>query len=210
MFTGLIEEIGVIEEVGPVGGGGKRITFKASLCGELDWGESIAVQGVCLTVVHVQERERRATVEAVGETMGRTTLRKWRRGLRVNLERALKLGDRLGGHMVTGHVDGIATMLGMRRQAGGVYMTVRTPANCLQYVAPQGAVALDGVSLTIAGRDRDTMVISLIPETLRSTTLAERKRGDELNLEVDPFARYLENLLEQRFSPQRRGANRIG
>jgi riboflavin synthase len=196
VFTGLIEEVGVVERVTRLGTGGRQLTVKASLCGELSKGDSLAVQGVCLTVTRVTGK--RAILDAVGETVQRTTLRNLRAGQQVNLEQALRVGDRLAGHMVSGHVDGIAVFAKTERRAGGLYLVVRPEEALLRYLAPQGSVALDGVSLTIATRQREIMAVSLIPETLRATTLAQRRSGDELNLEVDPLARYVENLLKHR------------
>ncbi len=196
MFTGLIEEVGTLERIWTVGSGGRQLTVSAELSVELTKGDSLAVQGVCLTVVSVDGR--RTTLEAVGETVGRTTIPRWRSGHRVNLERALKLGDRLGGHMVSGHVDGVARLVGGRRQAEGLYLSVEPDRGLLRYLAPQGSVALDGVSLTIAEQEGNTFRVSLVPTTLEKTTLGDRKPSDVLNIEVDPLARYVERLLAHR------------
>lgn len=196
MFTGLIEEVGVLERIWTVGDGGRRLNVRANLSRELTRGDSLAVQGVCLTVAAVQGL--RVTLEAVGETVRRTTILGWRSGRRVNLEQALRVGDRLGGHVVTGHVDGTARLITKKKQAEGLYLTVQPDTALLPYLAPQGSVALDGVSLTIAGREGNTFRVSLVPTTLEKTTLGERRPGDELNIEIDPLARYVASLLTGR------------
>jgi riboflavin synthase len=196
MFTGLIEEVGILERIWTVGAGGRRLIVRAGVSRELVRGDSLAVQGVCLTVAAVEGL--RTTLEAVGETVRRTTIVHWKSGRRLNLEQALKVGGRLGGHMVTGHVDGTARLVSTKEEAEGLYLTVQPDAALLPYLAPQGSVALDGVSLTIAGRQGNAFRVSLVPTTLEKTTLGERRPGDELNIEIDPLARYVASLLADR------------
>jgi riboflavin synthase len=133
-------------------------------------------------------------VEASTETLARTTMGQWRPGTRVNLERALRMGDELGGHMVTGHIDGVARILERLDEGGMARFTFEAPPELARYIAQKGSVGLDGISLTVNGVDGDRFDVMIIPHTLAATTLGERQAGDAVNLEVDLFARYLERL----------------
>lgn len=192
MFTGLVETVG---EIVAVTGrkGSSRLTVASDLPGgDIRIGESVSVDGVCLTVVDVSGGKLR--FDAVAETLARTTLGAARPGRRVNLERALRLGDRLGGHLVQGHVDAVARV--MRVVARGDDWRVRVgfvPA-IRPYVAMKGSVAVQGVSLTVSALGRSGFEVALIPETLRRTTLGALRAGDPVNVEVDLVARYLERL----------------
>lgn len=192
MFTGLVEETGVIlkRQEGSLLRlriGAKRVLEGTRL------GDSIAVNGVCLTVVDLDEEG--FFVELTQETLRRTA-GPWRVGQRVNLERALRVGDRLGGHFVTGHVDGVAQVVSIRREIGAWDVWLEAPLPLARYIAPKGSVALDGVSLTVAGVEGCRFFVTLIPHTLEVTTLAEWTEGQGVNLEVDLIARYLERLAE--------------
>jgi len=192
MFTGLVETTGLLRtrsERGP----GMRLGFEASL-GELALGESVCVSGACLTVV--EARPGGFDVEVTAETLDRTTLGRLALGDPVNLERALRAGDRLGGHFVAGHVDGLAEVLETKQVGDAVDVRLGTPASLLRYVATKGSVTLDGVSLTVNGVEAGAFSIMLIPHTLAVTTLRELRVGRALNLEVDLVARYVARLLE--------------
>jgi riboflavin synthase len=194
MFTGLVFDIGVVEHVAPRQGGARLALRPARLAvDELSPGESVACSGACLTVV---ERGRGlVSFEAVPETLTRTTLGSWRAGTRVNLERALALGDRLGGHLVQGHVDAVGEVLQRVAEGQGARLTIRLPPEIAPLVAEKGSIAVDGVSLTVAAVARDRFEVALIPETLSRTTLGQAAAGTRVNLEADLVARHLARLL---------------
>ncbi len=194
MFTGLIEEIGVVAECAPRPRS-RTITITADKILEgTVVGDSIAVNGACLTVTGIGEGFFRA--DAVAETLRATNLESLRPGNRVNLERALRLGDRLHGHLVSGHVDGIARVDSVRAEGNSRVMTFSCPREFLALIAAKGSVTLDGTSLTVASADRSSFSVAVIPHTAGATTLSDRSPGDRLNLECDLFARYLARLTE--------------
>jgi len=193
LFTGLIEEVGVIEGIRDEGGG-LRFSVSGQIVTEgLEVDDSIAVDGVCLTVVSCHDAS--FDVVAVEETLRKTTLGRLRAGSRVNLERALRPTDRLGGHFVQGHVDGVGRVSGWQPQKGGRLLCVELPRALMKYVIPHGSIALDGVSLTVARLEGSQVTISLIPHTLEKTTLGMKRVGDELNVEADLLGKYVERLL---------------
>ncbi len=199
MFTGIVEEVGTIVMAEGMGGV-RRLCIRAQRVLEGSRiGDSIAVSGVCLTLVALEAEG--FWVELAQETLARTAPR-WQVGRRVNLERALALGDRLGGHLVSGHVDGRARVGHLHREPGAWNLYLEAPAELARYLAFKGSVALDGVSLTIAGVEGPRFWVTLIPHTLAVTTLGELEVGSEANLEVDLLARYLERLLEGRYVQQ--------
>jgi riboflavin synthase len=195
MFTGLITDLGVVERLDPRGGGA-RITIRPGTLAvdELVPGESVACNGACLTVV--ERGGGRMSFDAVPETLARTTLGSWRAGTRVNLERALRLSDRLGGHLVQGHVDAVGKVLARVAEGQGARLTVSLPAAIAPLVAEKGSIAIDGVSLTVARALRDRFEVALIPETLSRTVLGEAAPGTPVNLEVDVVARHVARLRE--------------
>ena len=194
MFTGLIEAVGKVTRVAP-GAGSSRLSIRGSLSGEeLRLGESIAVDGVCLTAVVC--REDGFDADAVSETLSRTTLGKLRAGRGVHLERALRLGDRMGGHLVQGHVDGIVAVTRIQRSGDDHRVQVQVPRELRRYVAMKGSVALHGVSLTVSALTGIGFEVALVPQTLAQTMLGKLKTGDRLNLEVDLVSRYLERLTQ--------------
>lgn len=192
MFTGLIEEIGTLlssDRRGRV----HRLSLRAHMAGNLQIGDSICIDGVCQTVV--EARSGTFHVEATGETLRRTTLATWTGPREVNLERALQVDGRLDGHLVSGHTDGTARLIRRREEGSGVWFDLLPPPALIRFIAPQGSVTLDGVSLTVASFREGLFSVSLVPHTLQNTTLGHRRQGDYLNLEVDILARYVARLL---------------
>jgi len=192
MFTGIIDTIGTVREAAPLGEG-RRVTVTAPWAGELTLGESVAIDGVCLTAV-ANEADA-FTVEAVRETVGRTTIGSWKTGRKVHLERAMALGDRLGGHLVQGHVDCVGTVQTMERQGENRYIAVALPDG-RELAAPRGSIAVNGVSLTILGLVRDGVELSIVPHTWSATAFFELSPGDGVNIEYDMIARYLKQLVQ--------------
>ncbi|NLG93019.1 MAG: riboflavin synthase [Clostridiales bacterium] len=193
MFTGWIEETGTVEELNK-SAQSAQITIRAEkVLHGLHIGDSIAVNGVCLTVISFDAL--RFTVDAMAETLRRTNAQGFLPGARVNLERAMRLGDRLGGHIVSGHVDGIGVVRSMKREDNAVSIDIAAPENILKYVAEKGSIAVDGVSLTVARAGGRLFRVCVIPHTQQETTLLQRKPGDAVNLECDLIAKYTEKLL---------------
>ncbi|HEY9360934.1 MAG TPA: riboflavin synthase [Xanthobacteraceae bacterium] len=200
MFTGIITDIGEVIAVEPRAQGLARLTIA---CGydpdSIGVGASIACSGVCLTVVARGKEGNRGwfAVEAAAETLRLTTVGNWRRGTRINLERALKIGDELGGHMVAGHADGLAGVVTREDFTDMARFTLRAPQALTRFIAAKGSVALDGVSLTVNEVADHTFSVLIIPHTLKVTTLGSLAAGDAVNLEVDLMARYVARLMEQ-------------
>ena len=186
MFTGLIREVGRV-----VSFADGRLTIASAQEAEL--GDSIAIDGVCLTVV--AHEQGTLAFQAVPETLGRTSLGTLEAGSRVNLEPALRAGDALGGHYVQGHVDGVGTVRSVREEGEGKRMAFGAPAELLRYVVEKGSIAVQGTSLTVAAVDGAGFEVALIPHTLEATTLGSLASGDPVNLEVDVLAKYVERLL---------------
>lgn len=194
MFTGIVESIGTVTVVAG-DAVGRTLTLEApEIAGGLAEGSSIAVNGVCLTVVG--NDGRRFAVQVVPETLRRTSLGRLAPGERVNLERALAAGGRLDGHVVQGHVDGLATVTAVVAEGAGKRVGLAVEEGLLRYIVEKGSVALDGVSLTVASLTAGGFEVALIPHTLAVTTLGLRSPGDLVNLEVDILAKYVERLLE--------------
>ena len=192
MFTGLIEDVGKVAEASPRRGSVRLGIACALPVGEMADGESVAVNGACLTVV--QRRGNRFYADVVAETLARTTLGQLRPGHRVNLERALRLGGRLGGHLVQGHVDDTTRLAAVTRRGDDVRLRLELTPAIRRYVALKGSVTLQGVSLTVSGLDGSGFEVALVPQTLARTTLGEARVGDSLNVEVDLLARSLERI----------------
>jgi riboflavin synthase len=201
MFTGIISDLGEVLAVHEKDQELHRVTIG---CGydpdTIDIGASIACSGICLTVVERGRAGNRAYfgVDAAAETLRVTTAGTWRPGTKLNLERSLRLGDELGGHMVSGHADGIAELTAREDLPDMARLTLRVPAALPRFIAPKGSVALDGISLTVNTVEADTFSVLIIPHTLKVTTLGALKPGARLNLEVDQMARYAARLLEAR------------
>jgi riboflavin synthase len=195
MFSGIVERVGLVERADR-GDAGLRIAVRHGFDAEPAAGQSVAVNGVCLTV----ERSTRGLLEAVAveETLRRTTLGTLASGARVNLERALRVGDSLGGHWVQGHVDAVAAVRSVHDQSGDTLVAIEIPEALRRFVATKGSFALDGVSLTVASWSEPIATVALVPYTLAHTIASEYRPGAGVNLEVDLIARYLERLLEAR------------
>jgi riboflavin synthase len=195
MFTGIIEEMGEVLSVEHRPDGARLRIRAGRLLDGARVGESIAVSGVCLTMVKVGPGEFEADLAA--ETLRRTTLWTIQPGDRVNLERPLRLDQRLGGHIVQGHVDGVGTIAAITPEGDGIWMEIVAPANLARYIAEKGSIAVDGISLTVAGVGEDgRFAVALIPHTLSVTTLGHARVGGQVNLEVDILAKYVERLME--------------
>jgi riboflavin synthase len=194
MFTGIIEEIGAVDAINSQGRH-RRISVKcAKILADLNTGDSVAMDGVCLTVEEVSKTGFSAF--ASPETLERSTLKNARPGLPVNLERALILSGRLGGHLVQGHVDTVGTILRDNQEGGSLARTIALDEAYMKYTAEKGSIAVDGVSLTVASRGNRDITVVLIPETLKRTTLLSKKTGGKVNIETDILAKYTESLLK--------------
>jgi riboflavin synthase len=201
MFTGIVTDMGDVRSVKPRADNLSRIAIACAYPrATLIEGASMACAGVCLTIVEAGESDGRAwfAVDAAAETLRLTTAGRWRPGSKVNLERPLKLGDELGGHMVAGHVDGLASIVAREDMTDMARFVLRAPNALARFIAPKGSVALDGVSLTVNAVEGDTFSVLIIPHTLKVTTLGALKNGDDVNLEIDTMARYAARLMEQR------------
>jgi riboflavin synthase len=201
MFTGIVEESGRVAAV-QVRPGGARLEIVAPLVAAgARAGDSVAINGVCLTVTDVAAGEARLAFDAVPETLSRTNLGSLRSGDRVNLERPLAVGDRFGGHIVQGHVDGVGRIAALEAEGNATRVTVAAPEPLMRYIVEKGSVAVDGISLTVAGVDGAQFWVAIIPHTWEVTNLSHRRVGDTVNLEVDILAKYVERLLEAARSP---------
>ena len=191
MFTGIIDTIGTVTGVGPLGEG-RRLVLSAPWAGSLAVGESVAIDGVCLTAVDTSADC--FVVEAVRETVALTTIGSWAPGRRVHLERALAVGDRLGGHLLQGHVDCVGTVQAMERQGENRYIAVALPTG-RELAAPRGSIAMNGVSLTIFRLAPAGVELSIVPHTWRATAFPDLAPGDGVNIEYDIIARYVKHLM---------------
>ncbi len=193
MFTGLIAELGTAERLAE-GSTSCQLTIRAQkILPGVKIGDSIAVNGVCLTVVHLQGN--RFTADVMPETVRRTTLRQLQPGDRVNLEKALRPTDGLDGHIVQGHVEGVGTIREIAPEGNALVYHIETPKELLRYIVEKGSVAIDGISLTVTETDDTGFSVSLIPHTAKMTTLGYKSVGDSVNLETDILARYVEKML---------------
>jgi riboflavin synthase len=198
MFTGIISDVGQVVDITEFGALRRLRIASAYDARAIPVGASIANSGACLTVVGVEPRDAGSAIafDVGAETLQVTTLGQWRAERRVNLERPLRVGDELGGHMVSGHVDGTAEILKRRDFDGMAHFLVRAPKELAKFIAVKGSVALDGTSLTVNTVEGDAFEVLLIPHTLKVTTWGERRTGDRVNIEVDQMARYAARLME--------------
>ncbi len=199
MFTGIVTDVGVVDQLLPLDQGVRLRIATGYDPATIDIGASISCAGVCLTVVALPEQGangRWFEVEAWEEALRLTTASGWAGGTRINLERALKIGDELGGHIVSGHVDGMAEIVAREAEGDAVRFRLEAPAHLARFIAPKGSIALDGTSLTVNSVDRTRFDVLLIQHSLSVTTWGDRKVGDRVNLEVDTMARYAARLAE--------------
>lgn len=198
MFTGIVTDLGSIRAIEPASEARdlKLVIATAWNTEEIPLGASVACNGCCLTVVEKGAGTLAFTASA--ETLDKTTIGRWRPGTLVNLERALRVGDELGGHLVTGHIDGVGRVAAASPEGGSLRLTIRPPPHLMPYLAPKGSVAVDGVSLTVNDVDADAFGVNIIAHTAEVTTLGRLKPGAPVNIEVDLVARYLARLIEAR------------
>ncbi|MBL7179553.1 MAG: riboflavin synthase [Pseudomonadota bacterium] len=198
MFTGIIEGFGTIREIRPAGQG-KRLTIEADFfLDQTKIGDSIAVSGACLTAVALDGK--RFKVDVSPETLAKTTFGRAKIGERVNLERALRLSDRLDGHLVSGHIDGLGTVKAKRAAGNAVVVTIGVPESLLCYMITKGSVAVDGISLTINDCGRDSFTVSIIPHTARMTTIGFKNIEDSVNIETDMIGKYVERFVVEKYT----------
>ena len=201
MFTGIVTDIGRIRAVlktGDVAGEGRRFEVETAFdVADIDIGASIAHAGACMTVVEKAQGYNGDwyAIEVSAESLSKTTLGSWDVGSRINLERAMRLGDELGGHMVSGHVDGVGDVTARENDGDSVRFTFRTPSDLAKYLAPKGSITIDGVSLTVNEVEGDRFGINVIPHTQNATTIGALAVGDKVNLEIDMLARYVARLI---------------
>lgn len=207
MFTGLVEELGRIKSIAR-GAKSVRLTVEArEIMSDVKLGDSIAVNGACLTVVDFGHTW--FTADVMPETVERTVLAKLKSGDKVNLERTLRLGDRFGGHMVSGHIDGLGTISSLQKDDNAVIVGITAPADIMKYIIKKGSVAIDGISLTVVECGADRFTVSLIPHTAAMTTLGFKKLGEPVNLETDIIGKYVEKLLGLQAPAAKNGASAI-
>lgn len=201
MFTGIITAMGTVESMQPKDGGGARVVISTPWdCTTIDLGASIACNGCCLTVV--DRSSDRFAVDVSEESLSVTSLRDWQEGEAVNLERALSMGDELGGHIVSGHVDGLAEILAITKDGDSYRVKFSAPDHLAPMIAPKGSVTVDGISLTVNEVEGATFGIMVIPHTWTHTTLGQKQVGDKINLEADMLARYVARIMSFQSSPK--------
>ena len=197
MFTGIVEEVGILKEM-RAGAAQARLTIEASkVLQDVRVGDSIAVNGICLTVTAFTSRQFQ--VDVMPETVKATNVHQLKPGDRLNLERAMAANGRFGGHIMSGHVDGVGKILSKTPQANAVYYRIETSPGIMPYVVPKGSIAVDGISLTVVDVQENVFSVSIIPHTLQETNLAFRNPGDRVNLECDLLAKYVDNLLAKKW-----------
>lgn len=197
MFTGIITDVGSVELI--TSGGDRTVKIKTAFDpAGIAIGASIACSGPCLTVIAKGGREGDAwfSVEVSSETLSKTTLGNWSVGQRINLERSLKVGEEIGGHIVSGHVDGVGEVIAAEREGDSVRLRIKAPKNLARFIAPKGSIALDGTSLTVNEVDGTVFGVNIIPHTSKATTWGDAKVGSKINIEIDMLARYLARLKE--------------
>ncbi|MBI5185672.1 MAG: riboflavin synthase [Nitrospinae bacterium] len=193
MFTGIIEEIGAIFSFVKKGKSAALVVECARITEALKEGDSVAVDGVCMTAVTIDKE--RVSFDLSTETLSRSTAGLYKRGAKVNLERAARLGDRIGGHLVSGHIDGTGKITARKIVGSGIDLEIKIPRDLARYFVEKGSVAVDGISLTVARRRADRVTIALIPYTIESTTLKTKKIGSAVNIECDQIGKYVENFM---------------
>lgn len=204
MFTGIIEEIGILQEV-QKGTKSSVLMIQGDLIfNDLQIGDSVAVNGVCLTVSYCSKIT--FTADIMHETLNRSSLRLLKRGSRVNLERAMPVNGRFGGHIVSGHIDGTGTIAEIKKDDNAIWYTIKTTDKIMKYIVEKGSVAIDGTSLTVAGVTPGSFRVSIIPHTVKTTIISEKSIGDNVNLENDVIGKYIEKLIGHQ-QPQKTQSN---
>lgn len=193
MFTGIVEEIGHIEAIEKGNRSAKLVITANKILQDIQLGDSIAVNGICLTACRISKSN--FTADVMAETMNRSNLGNLKKGSAVNLERAMPANRRFGGHIVSGHVDGTGTIIDFKKDENAVWVTIKAGANLLKYIVEKGSIAIDGISLTVAYVDDSCFKVSIIPHTADETILLHKKTGDTVNLECDVIGKYVEKLL---------------
>lgn len=193
MFTGIVEEIGHIEAIEKGNRSAKLVITANKILQDIQLGDSIAVNGICLTACRISKSN--FTADVMAETMNRSNLGNLKKGSAVNLERAMPANGRFGGHIVSGHVDGTGTIIDFKKDENAVWVTIKAGANLLKYIVEKGSIAIDGISLTVAYVDDSCFKVSIIPHTADETILLHKKTGDTVNLECDMIGKYVEKLL---------------
>lgn len=196
MFTGIVEEMGAITVLRKALSGTRLTILASTVMGDLKIGDSVSVDGICLTVVSRSERD--FSVEVSPETLSVTTLGNFAVGLPVNLERAMRLNERIGGHLVAGHVDGVGVIRSRHQDANAIMLTIEAPQNILRYCVVKGSITVDGISLTINDLSDNGFSVAIIPHTAKVTTLGLKQVNDPVNLESDLIGKYVERLLQER------------
>jgi riboflavin synthase len=192
MFTGIIEEVGTVKEI-KKGANSSKITIESYILSDVKTGDSIAVNGVCLTVTNFDKTIFSADI--MSETLSRSSLGSLSSGSHVNLERAMAANGRFGGHIVSGHIDGTGVITGMKQDDIAVWITISTKTEILNLIVEKGSIAIDGISLTVTNVDDTSFAVSVIPHTGANTTLLTKKKGDIVNLENDIIGKYVEKLM---------------
>lgn len=193
MFTGIVEEIGTIRQIRRGEHSAVLDIMAKHVLKNTNIGDSIAVNGICLTVT--SRKEDSFTADVMHETLNRSSLAGLVRGSHVNLERAMAADGRFGGHIVSGHVDGVGTICGTKKDDNAIWFTIKTDTNVMRYIVEKGSITMDGISLTVAKVQEDSFLVSTIPHTVQQTILAERKTGDWVNLETDLIGKYVEKFV---------------
>jgi len=196
MFCGIVEEMGAVTSMEKTLAGTRMTILAATVMGDLKIGDSISVNGTCLTVVTRGQRD--FAVEVSPETLSVTTLGHLTAGAPVNLERAMKLNERIGGHLVAGHVDGVGTIRGRRQEGNAIFFSIEAPSEILRYCVVKGSITVDGISLTINDMSDHAFSVAIIPHTAKVTTLGLKQVNDTVNLESDLIGKYVERLLQER------------
>jgi riboflavin synthase len=196
MFTGIVEEMGAITSLDKTLAGTRMTILASTVMGDLKIGDSVSVNGICLTVVSKGERD--FSVEVSPETLSVTTLGHLTAGAPVNLERPMKLNERIGGHLVAGHVDGVGTIRSRHQEGNAIFFTIEAPQEILRYCVVKGSITVDGISLTINDVSNNGFSVAIIPHTAKVTTLGLKQVNDTVNLESDLIGKYVERLLQER------------
>jgi len=196
VFTGLVKDIGEIKSIRK-NQDGLLISVSSTLISEIDIDDSVSIDGVCQTVVKIDKINNIFSVQAIGTTLQKTRFKEYRIGTKVNLELALRLSDRLGGHLVSGHVNNVGSVSKIQKLDKSAMITIAYPIELSKYIIKEGSITINGVSLTISSVKNSSFSVSVIPHTLQETNLGHLKNGDNVNLEVDMIAKYLENIISK-------------